>query len=263
MLKFELPKDLTTFDFDKIQGDSEIKAGDFIEKPKSFFNLELTKEDETRVLVPVMTKGNLSAIQGKAKARKTFFLTLASKMILEQNNIDIVIFDTEQFKYHSLMTLHRINKLYPDNGLRMFNLRKYSIDVRLEFVESYILKHRPDLIFLDNVRDCMVDINSWVETNKILTVFIQLADEVGTHICLTLHENPGTDNDKARGAIGTELQNKCETVFRLEKHKEKPKYTKVKGLFTRNRDFNAFLFEINEDGLPVLSDAKLINDDIF
>jgi hypothetical protein len=109
----------------------------------------------------------------------------------------------------------------------------------------------------------MIDINSWVETNKILTIFIQLADDIGTHICLTLHENPGADNDKARGVIGTELQNKCETVFRLEKDKEKPNLTKVKGLFTRNRDFDSFVFEINEDGLPVISDIKLVNGEIF
>jgi hypothetical protein len=264
MVDFKLPENLTTFDYEKIVKDSEIVKGKFYEKPKTLFELKHTLEDKSEIMVPVLTKGNLSAIQGKAKARKTFFITLATKMIIEQNDIKIAIFDTEQFQYHSALMFHRINQMIPHNQLKLFNLRKYSIDVRLEFAENYILKEKPDLIFLDNIRDCMININSWEETNKILTIFIQLADDIGTHICLTLHENPGADNEKARGAIGTELQNKCETVFRLEKNKDKPNLTVVKGIFTRNREFDPFVFKINESGLPELDNySAIVNGTIF
>ena len=248
-VKFKLPDNLTTFDYEKLVKETEIRKYDRYDKPVSYLDLVHTNTDGTKKNVPVMTAGNLSGVQGKAKSRKTFFLVLASSMIFAQKDIKIAIMDTEMFKYHSSLTLYRINKLTPNNKLRFFNLRKYSIDVRLEFVETYILRERPEILFLDNVRDCMIDINSWTETNRILTTFIQLADDVGTHICLTLHENPGTDNDKARGAIGTEMQNKCETVFRLEKDGD---FTKVKGLFTRNMEFDSLEFNINPEGLPVL-----------
>jgi hypothetical protein len=252
MIRFKLPEELTTFDYNKLVKETEIIKGHQYYKPVCYLSLLHTKLDQTKVNVPVISAGNLSCIQGKAKARKTFFLVLASSMILSQKDLNIVIFDTEQFQYHSSLTLWRINQLTPENKLRYFNLRKYSIDVRLEFVENYILNEKPEIIFLDNIRDCMQDINSWVETNKILTTFIQLADEYKTHICLTLHENPGTDNEKARGAIGTELQNKCETVFRLEKDKKNTEYTSIKGLFTRNMEFDSLEFKINDNGLPEL-----------
>lgn len=252
MIKFKLPDNLTTFDYGSIRRESEITLDKKIQKPVSFLELLHTNQDGTKINVPVFSAGNLSAIQGKAKSRKTFFLVLASSMIMAQNDIKIAIFDTEQFNYHSQNTLWRINKLNPNNRLSFFNIRKYSIDVRLEFVENYILNEKPDLIFLDNVRDCMIDINSWTETNALLTTFIQLSDEFKTHICLTLHENPGKDNDKARGAIGTELQNKCETILKLEKDANDPQYTRCKGLFTRNMDFDEIMFKIDDRGIPVL-----------
>src|ERR1035437_4773031 len=253
MIKFQLPDKLVTFDYLKLLKDTEIKYGEQYYKPVSYLSLIHTKQDGSKINVPVISAGNLSCIQGKAKSKKTFFLTLISSMIFSQRDVNIVIFDTEQFNYHSSTTLWRINQLTPDIKLKFFNLRKYSIDVRLEFVENYILNEKPEIVFLDNVRDCMQDINSWVETNKILTTFIQLADEFKTHICLSLHENPGKDNDKARGAIGTELQNKCETIFRLEKDDAFPNCTTVKGLFTRNMEFDDLSFKIGEHGIPILS----------
>lgn len=259
MIKFELPEKLTTFDFDKLLKETEIIKGTQYDKPTTLFELPFESLKGTE-LVPVMTSGNLSAIQGKAKSRKTFFLVLASSLIISQKNIKIVIFDTEQYNYHSSQMLWRINKLSPINNLRLFNLRKYSIDVRLEFMETYILQHKPELVFIDNIRDCMMDINSWVETNKVLTTFTQLADEYKTHICFTLHENPSKETDKARGAIGTELQNKCETILQLKKEENT---TLVKGLFTRNKDFTQFCFSIDENGLPRFTSQLNIQEDVF
>jgi hypothetical protein len=250
-IKFILPKELTEFNFEKILPDSEIISGKFYEKPKPLLELLKTKKDGIIINVPVLTKGNLSGVQGKAKSRKTFFLILASYMISIQNDCDIAVCDTEQYNYHSAIMLSRIINLNPDINIRFFNLRAYSIDVRLEFIETYIQQFKPDLLFIDNIRDCMININSWEETNKVLTTFIQLCDKYGTHICCTLHENPGKENDKARGAIGTELQNKCETIFKVETDKETGE-TKVEGLFTRNMDFDDVIFEINNNGIPVI-----------
>ena len=114
---------------------------------------------------------------------------------------------------------------------------------------DYINEHKPDLIFFDNVKDCLRNINDWAEVDKVLNTFTQQADEYGTHICFTLHENPSKDDNKGRGAIGTELQNKCETIFKLDKDGD---LTKVIGLFTRTQEFDELLFRITEKGLPVL-----------
>lgn len=251
-IKFTMPEKLVTFDFEKIILEAEIQKNKIYEKPVTYLSLLHTNQDGTKTNVPVMSAGNLSAIQGKAKSRKTFFLVLASSMILKQNNIKIAIFDTEQYNYHSSLTLRRINLLNPDNNLKFFNLRKYAKDIRFQFVQDYIVKKRPDLIFLDNIRDCMIDYNSAKETDSILTPLIQLADEYKTHICVTLHENPGVDNNKARGVIGTELQNKAETVLQASLEKEDRNYTRITGLFTRNMCFDDLQFRISDDGLPEL-----------
>jgi hypothetical protein len=251
MLKFKLPSELVTFDYKKILEDSHIKENKFYEKPKPLLELLHTTKNGDRISVPVLTKGNLSGCQGKAKSRKTFFIVLASYVISTQNECTIAIMDTEQYNYHSKITLTRIRNLNNNINIEFHNIRPYSTEVRLEFVEQYILDKKPDILFLDNIRDCLVNINSWEETNHVLTTLIQLCDKFGTHVCCTLHENPGKDNDKARGAIGTELQNKCETIFKVETDKESGR-TKVEGLFTRNMQFDSIDFEINEYGIPEL-----------
>lgn len=250
MIKFKLPEELTEFRYPEMLSASEILKENRYDKPDPLLELLHSKQDGKKMNVPVMTRSNISCIQGKAKSRKTFFLVLLTSLITQQRkDVKITITDTEQYNYHSAAALARINKLSPHNNVRLFNLRKYSIDVRLEFMENYILNEKPDIFFLDNIRDCMMDINSWTETNKILTTLSQLSDSTGTHICVTLHENPSADTNKARGAIGTELQNKCETVFKLEKDGE---YTKVNGLFTRNIEFDPLEFRISDMGLPEL-----------
>jgi archaellum biogenesis ATPase FlaH len=252
MLQFKLPEKLVTYDYDKIRNESAIQRGQSFPKPKTLLSLEKTTKNGNH-LVPVLTAGNLSAIQGKAKARKTFFICLLNQFLYFQSNLKIVIFDTEQSDFHSSLTRHRIDKMSDNNiDLEFFRLRKYTRDVNLDFINDHIVRTKPDLVFIDNIRDCMSDINSNTETTMILKVLKQIIDEYGTHVCVTLHENPYKDNDKARGVIGTELQNACETIFKIEKLKD-VRYTKITGFFTRNGDFDDLMFIINNEGIPVLT----------
>jgi hypothetical protein len=252
MIKLNLPKDIITFDYERIKKSSLIEKGKFYERPRPLLELIKTMPDGVKISVPVLTEGNISVIQGKAKSRKTFFLSLASYMVSSQNEVDkIVIMDTEQYNYHSQLTQKRILNLNEKINLQLYNIRPYSTDVRLEFIENYIINEKPKLMFIDNIRDCLVNINSWEETNNVLTTIIQLCDNFKTHVVCTLHENPAKENDKARGAIGTELQNKAETVFKIETEKE-TEFTKVEGLFTRNMNFDILEFKIDDKGNPVL-----------
>jgi hypothetical protein len=248
MLQYKLPENLSKYDFKTILKEAEIVKGQTFPKPKAL--LTLKKEEKQ---VTVLSAGNLSAIQGKAKSRKTFFMCLASYIISQQNNLEIVIFDTEMSDYHSALTRHRIDKLNETIKLKFFRLRKYTRDINLDFINDYITRYKPGMVFIDNIRDCMININSNEETTAILKVLKQIIDEYGTHVCVTLHENPYKDNDKARGVIGTELQNACETIFKVEKD---DMLTKVSGFFTRNGDFNDLHFKINGDGIPEFCDGN-------
>ena len=248
-MRFNLPDRLTTYDFDKIFKEARIDKGQTFKAPKILLELPFEKEPGNVIQRIVLTEGNLSAIQGKAKTRKTFFICLVAYMLSKQNDLKIALFDTEQTDWHSAKTRGRIDTMNDNIQLEFFRLRKYTRDINMDFINDYIVKNKPDFVFIDNIRDCMININSNEETTAILKILKQVSDEFGTHICVTLHENPYKDNDKARGVIGTELQNACETIFKVELNNEQ---TIIKGIFTRNGQFDDLAFSIDENGLPRL-----------
>ena len=70
------------------------------------------------------------------------------------------------------------------------------------------------------------------------------------HIHTILHQNKGDEN--ARGHIGTELNNKAESVIKVEVDKDDKSISVVESVLSRDRDFEPFAFCINEDILPEL-----------
>lgn len=79
---------------------------------------------------------------------------------------------------------------------------------------------------------------------------MQWTDERQIHLHTILHQNKGDEN--ARGHIGTELNNKAETVILIEKDKDDKEISKVESLHLRAMDFAPFGFRINERSLPEL-----------
>ena len=65
-----------------------------------------------------------------------------------------------------------------------------------------------------------------------------------------LHLNKGDDN--TRGHIGTELNNKAETVLQVTKSLMDVNVSEVKAMHIRDKDFEPFAFRINEESLPEL-----------
>jgi hypothetical protein len=68
-----------------------------------------------------------------------------------------------------------------------------------------------------------------------------------------LHQNKADEN--ARGHIGTELNNKAETVLEVVKDKFDVNISTVQAIHIRAIDFQPFAFRINEDALPELVDG--------
>ncbi len=67
------------------------------------------------------------------------------------------------------------------------------------------------------------------------------------------HDTPSEQGDEnARGHIGTELNNKAETVLLVEKDKSNGDISKVSAMHIRAMDFEPFAFRINERALPEL-----------
>jgi len=214
----------------------------------------------------LMTLGNISTLIGKAKSRKTFFMTLLVVGLVTNRNIfiksglenkNVVIFDTEQGRYHVWKVSKRIETMvgnWPAN-VKLFGLRPLSVRERIQEIENYVYLNDLDLVIIDGIRDLVTDINSAEQATEIVGKLMKWSYEREIHICTVLHQNKADDN--ARGHIGTEIVNKSETVIQVAKAKSK-EYSVVTSVYTRGQETKEFQFKI-ENGLPVIETDELGN----
>ena len=220
------------------------------------------------------TLGNFSASIGKAKSKKTFNVSaiaasaLSGRTVLRyrsmfpENKRKILYIETEQGRHHCQQVLKRILRLaeMPDDkvpeNLIMLSLRKFAPRVRLLIVEEAI-GTTPDLglVIIDGIRDFLYDINSSSESTEVISKFMQWTDDKQIHIHTVLHQNK--NDEHARGHIGTELNNKAETILQVEVDKEDKAISVVEAVHIRDQDFEPFAFRINEDVLPELVEPYL------
>jgi hypothetical protein len=215
------------------------------------------------------TLGNFSASIGKAKSKKTFNVSaivaaaLKNGTVLQyaaelpENKQKILYVDTEQSPYHCQKVMKRIVRMagLPLNvepkNLEFLTLRRHTPEIRISVVEEAIY-HTNDLglVIIDGIRDMVYDINSPSESTKIISKLMQWTDERQIHIHTILHQNKSDEN--ARGHIGTELNNKAETVLEVAKDKLDASISTVQAIHIRTMDFQPFAFRINEEALPEL-----------
>lgn len=131
----------------------------------------------------------------------------------------------------------------------MLALRKYSPEVRLTITEQTI-GMIPDLglVIIDGIRDFVYDINSPSESTDLISRLMRWTDDRQIHIHTILHQNK--NDEHARGHIGTELNNKAETIMQVEVDKEDKNISVVEAVHIRDREFEPFAFRINEEVLP-------------
>ena len=215
------------------------------------------------------TLGNFSASIGKAKSKKTFNVAALTAAAMTNGTVlhyrasfpeekrGILYIDTEQGRPHCQQVLRCILRLAglpeeqdPDN-LVMLTLRKFPPDMRLAIVDHAIgtIPHL-GLVIIDGIRDLLYDINSPKEATDIISRFMQWTDDRQIHIHTILHQNKNDEN--ARGHIGTELNNKAETVMQIEVDKEERSISVVEAIHIRDREFEPFAFRINSETLPEL-----------
>ena len=215
------------------------------------------------------TLGNFSASTGKAKSKKTFNISaivaaalkndevLKYSAYLPPNKRKILYVDTEQSKYHCHKVMERILRLagLPTDKDRddfvFIVLREQTPDKRKQII-GYMLENMPDvgLLIIDGIRDLMYDINSPSESTDLINLLMRWSSGYNLHIHTVLHLNKGDDN--TRGHIGTELNNKAETVLLVEKDKSNGDISNVSAMHIRAMDFEPFAFRINDNALPEL-----------
>lgn len=215
------------------------------------------------------TYGNISLIKGEEKARKTFLKSMilscaiggkASTFNSDIQGHDlkdkyIIDIDTEQDKYDNWVSSRRIPEMvgadYP-----MYvpvNLREYSSkEIRgyLEwlFMESEY-KSNLGIVSIDGFVDCVDDFNNQIESKEFTRDLMRYSTITKCHITGVLHLNP--NSEKARGHLGTILQQKCETVLIV---KDEGSYASVTCQRSRGKRFEPFSFSVNNDWLPYKTD---------
>lgn len=209
------------------------------------------------------TLGNFSVSTGKAKAKKTFNVSaivaaaLVNGQVLEyqasfpESKRTILYFDTEQSPYHCQLVMQRILKLAKlpidrAEHLKFSHLRAIADPNERREIIRYAIYHTPNvgLVVIDGIRDLMLDINNSTEATKLVGDLMQWTSEQNIHIQTVLHLNKGDDN--ARGHIGTELNNKAETVLQIMKDNTLPDRNIVAPAIIRSKPFNKFAFRLKE-----------------
>ena len=178
------------------------------------------------------TLGNFSASIGKAKSKKTFNVSAIAAAALINGTVlhyracfpegkrKILYVDTEQGKNHCQIVLNRILKLA---GLP---------------------------------KDCDADNLTMLALRKYSPeVRLAITEEAirQIHIHTVLHQNK--NDEHARGHVGTELNNKAETVMQIEPDKDDKSISVVEVIHSRDREFEPFVFQVNDDSLPELVES--------
>lgn len=210
------------------------------------------------------TLDNFSVSTGKAKAKKTFNVSaivaaaLINGQVLEyrasfpESKRKILYFDTEQSPYHCQLVMQRILRLAglpidrePEH-LRFSHLRAIADPNERREIIRYAIYHTPNvgLVVIDGIRDLMLDINNSTEATKLVGDLMQWTSEQNIHIQTVFHLNKGDDN--ARGHIGTELNNKAETVLQITKDNTITERSIVVPSIIRSKPFEKFAFRLKE-----------------
>jgi hypothetical protein len=225
----------------------------------------ISATDELPPLVPIIrrkgvlmcSEGNISAVVGEAKSKKTFLCTaLVGSMLdvckqyrfdIEPHLCNVLWVDTEQSREHIQKVLFRINLMgkirYNIHNKRILTLtlREESPQNRFEQMRYAIDYHHPKLVVIDGISDLMNNTNCLEESEALVSKLLQISTIYQCHIMCVLHTNP--NSDKARGHLGSTLMRKAETVIYVRKVGD---CSIVEPQYCRNMPFDRFAFKVDE-----------------
>ncbi len=247
------------------------------------YRIDITKpfvEAEPMIAIDgssVCTAGNISAIVGEAKSKKTFLTTAlvasaiayrfknsqAFKNISNNITLNVLWLDTEQSEGHVRKVIDRINTItgvkrtnMEDSRLNVYALRELDPLQRREVLYDALYTLKPNLVVIDGIADLQRDTNDLRESEALVGELMALSTQYNCHIICILHTNPGTD--KARGHVGSALQRKAESVIYVHKVDD---ISVVEPQFCRNEPFERFAFRVNVEGIPYLTELPLQSGD--
>jgi len=265
-LKINIPDVSKEIDIVQIINDSTVRFGDRYEKPEP---LVVVVEGVKEKLF--LNYGGISGFFGKQKSRKTFNLATIMASAVGNSLIDGRLrgysfgkihywFDTEQSRYYVNRSAYRVVKIlgiesHPEN-FHLLSIKKYPPEDKIRIIEHIIdTSENLGLLIIDTLSDLVYNINDLEECNKLMFKLMQWVDTKNCHIACALHINPlkKGDDEKPRGHLGTELQNRCESSIVVEKKTSRMSLIKPRDF--RDDAIKPYALVVDEYGIPRLIDA--------
>ena len=230
--------------------------------------------------------GGIQALSGQKKNGKTFVIAQLIAVALEpdsprvhdnlpgltvpQRTLEhlghlprVLWVDTEMEELNSAKVLRRVHWLVgQDMNIphdRFFALWLRTVEKtdkepahsrRWRIIKMAIDVLKPDIVFIDGIRDIIGDFNDNQESSELIIELMAKAQE--NHMCIwsALHMNPRPRNDdesKMRGHLGTELGNKITDTLVCIKHKENGSvWFSVKQDDARGKDLDEWEFIVTD-----------------
>lgn len=203
--------------------------------------------------IPIGNRGNIVAINGRAKSRKSVVASAMTSAFFTNDQFlgfesvgnrtrTVLHFDTEQGPSHYRASGRRV---YENIGLpaqprtfHSYHCRDADIPFRIEFVERTIELHKPDVLVIDGITDLVFDINDQVEASTMGQKLMTWSVVYNCLIIVVIHVTKGNGN--MTGALGTYLEKKCQTALTCVKEEENEDVTDVSCQYARDQGFRTF-----------------------
>jgi hypothetical protein len=192
----------------------------------------------------IATPGNLCGVQAQAGTGKSAFVgaLVAARIVAEFGKTDcdclgvqadseakgnLYLIDTEQSRFDLYTIVVRllrragVDKI--PEWLHVYGLAGYSAIQLKKIVAALLWEAELDGaygVIIDGIADLCADVNDAEECNAFVARLHELAIKHDCPIICVLHENPGSENGKGRGHLGSQLERKAESVLRLQKTDE-------------------------------------------
>ena len=211
--------------------------------------------------IPSIPAGELIGIKGRAKQGKSQWEYILISVMLAgiskgdviplQDRYKVLLFDTEQSQASLKKCCQRALKFAGlptdknDTHFLPFFMRPLTIEERRKTIEDAIKEEKPDIIFIDGVRDLLQDFNNLEQSNELIQWLLSLTAEYSCTIVSVLHQNKSKEDGNMRGHLGTELLNKLTDCFEVSKKDGKFLVTCTD---SRNVPATDFAFSIDANG---------------
>lgn len=206
----------------------------------------------------IATKGNFISINGLPKNYKStimgFFIysAISNKSCFDievkTNGGNIVLIDTEQGLWDFSNQMKRIKFLLKSslpNRFKAFTFRRYDPAIILNAIEQILINDRPDVLFIDNLTELVMNPNDMIEAKEITQRLKKWTSDHETVIVNLLHL--GKTNFNSLGNLGSYIDRAVQSSIKVSYDKEQQGILVEPSLMRSDRHFNPILIRYDEE----------------